>query len=80
MDGKHIPIVSPVEGEYAYVNRKNFCSINAQADARNFNMIFTDIVKWQNGRDFTTIPSPSAVDLNRVNMELNGCLVIAVMV
>ena len=39
VDGKHIPIVSPVEGKYAYVNRKNFRSINAQADARDFNMI-----------------------------------------
>ena len=47
MDGKHIPIVAPVENKYAYVNRKNFRSINAQADARAFNMIFTDIVaKW----------------------------------
>ena len=42
VDGKHIPIVSPVEGKYAYVNWKNFHSNNAQADARDFNVIFTD--------------------------------------
>ena len=43
VDGTHIPIVAPVEHEYAYVNRKNFHSINVQA-VRDFNMIFTDIV------------------------------------
>ena len=46
VDGTHIPIVAPVEDEYAYVNRKNFHSISVQA-ACDFNMIFTDIVaKW----------------------------------
>ena len=27
-------------------------------------------MEWQNGRDLTMIPSPSAVDLNRVNVNL----------
>ena len=45
VDGTHIPIMAPSVDNYAYVNRKNFHSINVQAVCDY--MIFTDVVaKW----------------------------------
>ena len=43
IDGTHIRIQSPTENEYAFVNRKNFHSINAQmiVDSRN---VIRDVV------------------------------------
>ena len=61
MDGTHIPIVAPVEDEYAYVNRKDFHSIYVQAVC-NFNMIFTDIVaKWPESHHDSFIISSSTI-------------------
>ena len=46
IDGTHSPVTAPPIDEYAYVNRKNFHSINVQAVC-DANMIFLDVVaKW----------------------------------
>jgi len=61
VDGTHIPIIAPSEDEYAYVNRKNFHSINVQAVC-DFNMIFTDVVaKWPGSHHDSFILSSSAI-------------------
>ena len=46
VDGSHIPMIAPFVDEYAYVNRKQFHSINMQA-IYDANLIFQDVVaKW----------------------------------
>ena len=43
VDGSHIPIISLHQDEYAYVNRKNFHSINLQGIC-DANLVFLDVV------------------------------------
>ena len=44
--GTHIPVIAPSRDECAYINRKNFHSINVQG-VGDLNMIFEDVVaKW----------------------------------
>ena len=46
VDGSHIPIIAPHQDEYAYVNQKNFHSINVQGIC-DANLVFLDVVaKW----------------------------------
>ena len=41
VDGSHIPIITPKENEFVYVNRKNFHSANVQAVC-DANLVFQD--------------------------------------
>ena len=46
IDGSHIPMIAPSIDEYAYVNRKQYHSINMQAICDS-NLIFQDVVaRW----------------------------------
>ena len=61
VDGTHIPIIAPSVDEYAYVNRKNFHSINVQAVC-DYNMIFTDVVaKWLRSHHDSFIVNSSTI-------------------
>lgn len=46
VDGTHVPILSPKENEYTYVNRKLFHSINCQVVADPHYRLFDIVAKW----------------------------------
>ena len=64
VDGTHIPIIAPPEDEYAYINRKNFHSINVQGIC-NAEMIFTDVnAQWPGGHHDSFILNESTIHDN----------------
>lgn len=46
LDGTHVPIISPAENEPAFVNRKQYHSINCQVIAAKNYKIFDIVAKW----------------------------------
>ena len=59
--GTYIPIIAPPEDEYAYINRKNFHSINVQGIC-NAEMIFTDVnAQWPGGHHDSFILNESTI-------------------
>ena len=61
IDGSHIPIIASSREECAYINRKNFHSINVQGVC-DPNMIFEDVVaKWPRSHQDSFILQSSAL-------------------
>ena len=73
VDGSHIPMIAPAYDEYAYVNRKQFHSINMQAIC-DANLVFQDVVARLPGshHDSITWQSSSVYD-GFENDELGDC-------
>ena len=71
VDGTHIPIIAPTIDEYAYVNRKNFHSINVQAVC-DADMVYLDVVaRWPGSHHDSFIMSTSAL-CNQFERGLHG--------
>ena len=71
VDGTHIPIIAPTIDEYAYVNRKNFHSINVQAVC-DADMVYLDVVaRWPGSHHDSFVMSTSAL-CNQFERGLHG--------
>ena len=75
VDGTYIPIVAPSVDEPAYVNRKNFHSINVQAVC-DPNLIFLDVVaQWTGSHhdSFIMNASTNCSQFDNDIMVMDGC-------
>ena len=73
VDGSHIPMIAPSVDEYAYVNRKQFHSINIQAVC-DANLIFQDVVaRWPGSHHNSFILQSSNVYDWFENDEFGDC-------
>ena len=73
IDSTHIRIIAPSEGEYAYVNRKRYHSINIQAIC-NANLIFRDVVaKWPGSHHYSFILKASTLHDRFESGEFGNC-------
>ena len=69
--GTHIAIIAPTIDEYAYVNRKNFHSINVQAVC-DADIVYLDVVaRWPGSHHDSFIMSTSAL-CNQFERGLHG--------
>ena len=73
VDGSHIPMIAPTYGEYAYVNRKQFYSINMQAIC-DANLVFQDVMaRWPGSHHDSFILQSSSVYDRFENDEFGDC-------
>ena len=73
VDGSHIPMIAPAYDEYAYVNRKQFHSINMQAIC-DANLVFQDVVaRWPGSHHDSFILQSSSVYDRFENDEFGDC-------
>ena len=73
VDGSHIPMIAPSVDECAYVNRKQFHSINMQAIC-DANLIFQDVVaRWPGSHHDSFILQSSNIYDRFENDEFGDC-------
>ena len=73
VDGSHIPMIAPAYDEYAYVNRKQFHSINTQ-DICDAKLVFQDFVaRWPRSHHDPFILQSSFVYDRFENDEFGDC-------
>ena len=73
VDGSHIPMIAPSVDEYAYVNQKQFHSINVQAIC-DANLIFQGVVaRWPGSHHDSFILQSSNVYDRIANDEFGDC-------
>ena len=73
VDGSHISMIAPAYDEYAYVNRKQFHSINMQAIC-DANLVFQDVVaRWPGSHYDSFIMQSSSVYDRFENDEFGDC-------
>ena len=73
VDGSHIPTIAPAYDEYAFVNRKQFHSINMQAIC-DASLVFEDVVaRWPGSHHDSFISQFSPVYDRLENDEFGDC-------
>ena len=73
IDGSHIPMIAPSIDKYAYVNLKQYHSINIQAICDS-NLIFQDVVaRWPGSRHKSFILQYSTVYDEFESDEFRDC-------